>query len=243
MVYLTDGSFEGLLTAVFEAFEKKEDPEEIYFKDTFQISLISEFKDIITDGEKADRVYRAIDSKISRDVLEMVYGAYLSEDPGCGAPILYTLRLGFKMGGRVKNLLQNPHVLKVHDLNRRVQGEKHRFLGLLRFKKWKNGVFYAPFEPDCNVITLVAGHFVDRLSDQPWIIHDLKRSYYALYDTRDVLFFNGDLELPHGEDADEEYELLWKKYFQVIAIEHRKNPKLQRAFMPKKYWKHLVEKR
>jgi len=37
-------------------------------------------------------------------------------------------------------------------------------------------------------------------------------------------------------------QMLWKKYFKSMAIEERKNLKLQQQNMPKKYWKYLVEK-
>ena len=39
MVYVTDGSFEGILTAVFEAFRNKEEPEEITLGGDFQLPL------------------------------------------------------------------------------------------------------------------------------------------------------------------------------------------------------------
>ncbi|MFW6294603.1 MAG: DUF4130 domain-containing protein, partial [Halanaerobium sp.] len=35
---------------------------------------------------------------------------------------------------------------------------------------------------------------------------------------------------------------LWKSFFSAVSIKNRLNPKLQRQFMPKKYWKYLIEK-
>ncbi|HHY78438.1 MAG TPA: DUF4130 domain-containing protein, partial [Clostridiales bacterium] len=37
------------------------------------------------------------------------------------------------------------------------------------------------------------------------------------------------------------YQELWKRYFESITIKNRLNPKLQANFMPKRYWKYLVE--
>ena len=39
MIYVTDGSFEGILAAVFEAFRNREDPEEITLGGDFQLSI------------------------------------------------------------------------------------------------------------------------------------------------------------------------------------------------------------
>ncbi|MDR2407664.1 MAG: DUF4130 domain-containing protein, partial [Bacteroidales bacterium] len=38
------------------------------------------------------------------------------------------------------------------------------------------------------------------------------------------------------------YQELWKTFWRAVAIQERKNPKLQRQFMPKRYWKYLIEK-
>lgn len=242
MFYLTDGSFEGILSAVFDAYENKVEPEAILSRDTFQMPLISEIKEIITDTEKSDRVYRAIMEKISRDAIEDVYRAYLSEHPDCGLIIYRYIRIGLKMGKKVSGFLQNPDVLKIHDLNFKVMGEAHLFIGLLRFKKLKSGIFYACYEPDHNITMLITEHFAERLSDQPWIIHDAKREIFALYNTEEVLFSSGMPPFADEDHEEEEFELLWKKYFKAIAIESRKNPKLQKSFMPRRYWKHLAEK-
>ena len=42
-----------------------------------------------------------------------------------------------------------------------------------------------------------------------------------------------------GEEA--EWQRLWKGFFDSIAIEARKNPKLQGQNLPKRFWKNMVE--
>ena len=88
---------------------------------------------------------------------------------------------------------------------------------------------------------LIAEHFKERLSDQPWIIHDAKRNVFALYDTNQVIFTKEDISVYTDNGADETFEELWKSYFKAIAIENRKNPKLQKQFLPRRYWKNLTE--
>ncbi len=242
MIYVMDGSFEGILTAVFEAYARKEDPDSIVSQSQYQMSLVSEIRDIITDQEKSDRVYKAIVGKMSQDAIEILYSAYLHEHPDVGAAIYRYIKIGLKIGRKATSYIQNPDVLWVNDMSKKVFSEVHLFLGILRFKRLKNGLYYARMEPDNNITMLISNHFADRLSDQPWIIHDAKRDIFALYDTEQVVFSNEPIPIHEDQRDDEAFEKLWKRYFKSIAIESRINPRLQKQFMPRRYWKNLIEK-
>jgi len=42
--------------------------------------------------------------------------------------------------------------------------------------------------------------------------------------------------------ADEKrFQEMWKSYHKAITIKERINPKLQKQFMPRRYWKYLTE--
>jgi probable DNA metabolism protein len=242
LIYVTDGSFEGILTAVFEAYRLKEEPEGILSRNICQMTLGSEIREIGTDAEKSDRVYKAIVEKISQNAAEIIYSAYLCEHPDIGSAIYRYIKAGLKIGGQVVHFLQNPDVFRINDMSQKVMKEVHLFVGILRFKKLGNGIFYAKYEPDNDITALISDHFVDRLSDQPWIIHDAKRDVYALYNTCEMIVYNEHIPIPENA-PDEEFEMLWKRYFKSITIESRKNLKLQRQFMPKRYWNNLIEKK
>jgi probable DNA metabolism protein len=241
MIYVTDGSFEGILTAVFEAYEKKEIPESIVSRNFYQMSLDTQVREIDTNEEKSGRVYHRVIEKMSHEALETMYKAWLSEYCEIGTALYRYIRIGLKIGPGILSYLQNPDVLRVHDLAYKVSGEVHRFLGILRFKKLNSGLYYSKIEPDNNITMLIAEHFKERLSDQPWIIHDAKRNVFALYDTNQVIFTKEDISVYTDNGADETFEELWKSYFKAIAIENRKNPKLQKQFLPRRYWKNLTE--
>lgn len=242
MIYITDGTFEGILTAVFEAYKNKEEPQSIVTKQYFQTLLGSEIREIKTNQEEYDRVYNSIIEKMSYEVLELIYKAWLSEHRDVGIAIYRYIKIGLKIGRRVISYLQNPDVQMINDLSLRVSKEVHLFVGILRFNKLKNGIYYAQIEPDNNIVMLIAGHFADRLSDQPWIIHDVKRNLSALFDMNQVIFSSDNISIPADYKDDKEFEILWKRYFKAIAIESRINPRLQRSFMPRRYWKNLTEK-
>lgn len=116
-------------------------------------------------------------------------------------------------------------------------------LGLLRFRELQSGIFYAPMGPDHNIVSLLAPHFAKRLSDQPWMIHDVKRDIAAIYDRKDwtIALIRQKKALPlHGDEL--EFQRMWKQYFKSVAISSRRNLRLQKHFMPSRYWRYLVEK-
>ncbi len=241
MIYVTDGSFEGILTAVFEAYENKEIPESIVSRDYYQVSLDSVVREIDKNDEKSSRVYNTVVEKMSQETLEIMYKAWLSEHCEIGTALYKYIKIGLKMGRKILSYLQNPDVLMINDLAHKVGYEAHRFLGILRFKKLNNGLYYSKIEPDNNITMIIAEHFEQRMSDQPWIIHDIKRNVFALYDTYQVIFVKEDISISIDNGEDKVFEELWKSYFKTIAIEDRRNPRLQKQFLPRRYWKNLTE--
>lgn len=241
--YVYDGTFEGLLTSVYDAYYKKENPEAIIRQEEVTNNFLVEYKYIKTDEEKFIRVYDAVDNKISSLVLRKIFYSYLSEMPGVGRLILDYIYLGFKLGPSVDENLANDIVRNIDNIYKKVSRERHRMLGLLRFKEVENGVLYAKVEPDHNVIALIASHFARRMRGENWVIHDLKRNIGVIYDGEEWTIADIDISDPLViREDEEEYQILWKTYFKAISIEGKTNPRLQKNNMPKRYWKHLVEK-
>lgn len=241
--YIYDSTFEGLLTCIFEAYYRREEPDRILCGETVQRDMLSRTVHIETDLSKADRVLESIRARISGDALDNAFHAYLSEYDDIGVWIYRYLKLGWKVGPLLDSYLHEVPVQKVHETAGRVRYEAHRMLGLLRFRQLEGGAYYAPMGPDHNVLSLIAPHFADRLSDQSWMIHDVKRDIAAVYNKQDwvIAVVRQKKALPlHGDEL--EFQRLWKQYFQSIAIAGRKNPRLQRQHMPSRYWKYLVEK-
>lgn len=241
--YIYDGSFDGLLTSIYEAYYRREDIEDIVPKDSMEENFLVQKVFISTDGEKSRKVYEAIENKISEEALKRVFYAYLSELPRHGITILKYLQLGFKFGPQVDLNLSNDIILKMDNINYKVGMEKHRMLGLIRFKQLENGILYSSIEPDYNIVGLLAPHFASRMMNENWAIHDVKRGIGVLYNKKEWVI--KDIEVTDSliiKEDEEDYQELWKAYFKSIAIQSRINPKLQKRNMPMRYWKHLVEK-
>lgn len=125
--------------------------------------------------------------------------------------------------------------------------EAHRIKGLLRFRKIEN-FLYAPYFSKTFVMPLLENHFKNRLPDNKWLIHDRKRGTGLFYDgkvLRQIFFEHKEVEeiikMYENEAGKDIFESLWKKYFKIIAIEKRKNLKLQKSFMPEQYWCYIPE--
>lgn len=241
--YIYDGSFNGLLTAIHEIYYRRQIPQQLLPYSNSKPQLFVCQEKIVTDENKAAKVYDAIYSKISPQTLRHTYYAYLAEHPEAGIWIYQYLALGWKFGSKVDLLLSDERVHRIHRLSQKVGREKHRLLGLVRFQLLQRDIYYAAIEPDHNVVELLAPHFAGRMADQNWVIHDLRRDLAAVYNQEEWVSthftLQHKLELSKQE---QQYQKLWKQYYDNIAISSRINPRLQKRCMPQRYWKHLVEK-
>ncbi|MDD3705074.1 MAG: TIGR03915 family putative DNA repair protein [Clostridiaceae bacterium] len=240
--YIYDGSFDGLLTAIYDAYYNKDFPEQIVSRDNFIDNFLITKVYIQTDEEKSKKVHDAILQKISRHAMSGIMYAYLSEHENAGIYILEYLRFGFKTGRIVDSYLADDRVNNINRLVTKVTREKHLLSGIIRFRLLQNNIYYAPIEPQYNTTCLLGKHFAERMSDQIFVIHDVKRSYGVFYDKNK--WFMSDISIKEDIVFHENelfYQELWKHYFDYTTIKSRINPKLQSNHMPKRYWKYLIE--
>jgi len=123
----------------------------------------------------------------------------------------------------------------------KVQHEIHRMRGLLRFSP-ENDAYISRCAPDHFILPALGEYFCARFGETAWVIIDEKRGLCLnrLYaQDAKILFFD---ECPSvANRSGDEWEELWRHYHKTINNESRKNPSLQRQFMPKRYWKYLNE--
>lgn len=240
VVYLYDGSLSGLFTCIYEHYYC-EKVSGIYCDDVYEKNLLEDEVFIGTDEVKSDRVYKGIIEKISYEAMKHVYYAFLSSEYEKDCYILRYLEYGFRVGFRVDNDHTHKYVHHVHRLSAKVSKERHLLLGILRFQEVGNGL-YASVTPDNDVIEVLAEHFVDRLKNEPFIIHDKRRNKAVIYNRKDwyITDFKYDEELLLS-DREKSFQEMWKGYFEHIGIKERKNLNLQRQFVPTRYRKNIIE--
>ena len=252
--YVYDGSFEGLLSCVFEAYRNKEIPEAIVEEQHHQFALLGNAQHVVANEGFAARVLTGIDARTDDRASAIVYQLFLSELPQVEMLIFHFIAAIIeKSHVSILENFANEFILKASKIERIMHREVHRMHAFVRFQKAKEGIFYAAIEPDFNVLPLIGDHFERRYADQRWVIFDTKRHYGIYYDLTEVQFvtldnpvFNlnsGDLKPEIVDDAEKIYQALWENYFHSVNIKERKNTKLHLRHVPKRYWKYLIEKR
>lgn len=251
-ILIYDGSWNGLLTAVFELYERKLTNVCIEAKEHHQATMFAVPLTVHTDDAKALRVWNGAKKYISTATAHQLESAFLSELPDIGQTISEYIQLIFTRKASPDGDYANAAVLRLKQVGKMVHREKHRMEAFIRFQLTQDGLFYAIIEPDFNVIPLLTKHFKNRYADQRWLIYDTKRSYGIYYDLNTVVEIEMQVtnsmstHVKSNENVLHEdeilYQTLWKDYFKHVNIQERKNTKLHIQHVPKRYWKHLTEK-
>ncbi|MDL2282363.1 TIGR03915 family putative DNA repair protein [Parabacteroides sp. OttesenSCG-928-G06] len=252
-VFVYDRSFEGLLTAVFDAYARKTFPDILLGEEDVLPLFSEEVYTVITDTAKAERVWKALEKKLSKIALSQITVSWLSEMPEVGQLIFRYIRKNIDAPQSVEMNFGDPDILELTKIWKKVAQEKTRIHQFLRFQKAADGTFFGAMEPIYNVLPLTIPFLKDRFADQRWLVYDLKREYgyyYDMHEVNEVRFEKKEEHLLSGflseelMDKDEKlFQRMWQQYFKSIAIQERKNPKQQRSFMPVRFWKYLTEKR
>ncbi len=252
LIFTYDGTFAGLLTCIFEAYNSREFPDEIHIRGKRPVQLFAEQKEVISDNQKAERVWKGIQNKLSGSNKQLFFYAFLSEGKGIEIKIMHFARRLFSESKNTETDLGDPDVLDVVNSARKVKKEAHRIKMFVRLQKTKDGIYFGGIDPLYDILPLVIEHFRSRYADQQWLIYDLKRNYGAFFNKKtveEVVLSPQSVNLHTGkvqenilEEDDAFYQTLWKSYFKHISIGERRNLRLQRQNMPRRFWKYLTEK-
>lgn len=242
IIYLYDGSFDGLLTAVFISFEQHEIPFGIEVDANIQETLGVTYFRAGTDTEKAMRVEKAIKSKFSSHTMRNIYFTFLSETPDKEMKILAYIHKCFKYGMNVNSHLNDVHVANVQNAALYVVNEAHKLKGFVRFSELEGGILYSEISPVNRVLPCLIYHFKSRYPSMPFMINDLTHSECLVYNGRECVIHETTtvpkLNYTENELANRQ---LWKEFYKTVEIKQRHNEKCRMTNMPKRYWKHLTE--
>ena len=247
-----DGSFEGLMTAIFEVFEYQFAEAEIIKEENYKVeNIFAEVHQVITHAEKAERVLKKLEINIGKSAVSQLLMVYLSELPNLESLILAAVK--YSLSRPNQNVLDDfahDDMMQIAKVCKSVSRETHRMNAFVRFEKLQDDFYFSKVEPDFNVLPLIFKHFKARYQDQKWMIFDLKRHYGIFSDQENADFFYPDTDhltqfiktqdLLHAEEL--KYQKLWQRYFFKTNIPERKNIKLHVQHVPKRYWKYLTEK-
>ena len=253
-VFVYDKTFEGLLTAVFDAYSRRSFPDLLLAEGEPFPLFYDEAVTICTDDAKVDRVWKGLQKRLSAMALSVITVTWLSELPETDMLLFRYIRKAIDAPRTIELNFGDPDVLEVSKVWKKVTNERLRVIQFLRFQKAVDGTFFAAVKPVYNVLPLTLAHLKDRFADQKWLIYDMKRRYGFYYDLKTVeeVTFDDDSNASHLitgmldeslMDKDEKlFQQLWKTYFKSITIKERLNPRKHKQDMPVRYWKYLTEK-
>ena len=236
-VYLYNGSFDSLLSLIFTLLDKNIIPSDIKSEKEYKLNIIDNFINIDTSNYSYNNI-------LSLRIMYTIFRVYLSNDERKELIIYYFIKNALIYKNKIFNHKNLNCVLHTIRINKYVGNEAHKLKGFLRFKEIKNGFYYGEMAPNNNVIFLISEHFKKRLNNEYFLIKDTKRNIYAFYDKKKITYLNDEdikeLNLEYS-GCELEIESLWKDFFKTIGIKERSNYKAQRNFMPKRYWKYIIE--
>lgn len=247
-----DGSFDGLLTAVFEIYALKLEAAKLVVGPRKSASIFEEPLVVTPNEEKSQRVQKIIRQYLGDSGLKSLWKATLTEDPEVGNLVYQAIRYMLIKQTNVLADFGHPAVLGLQQLLKKISRESHRMTAFVRFELGSDDIYYAQIEPDFDVLPVIAKHFQSRYADQKWLIYDLKSQYGIFYNLQEVypitltkgpqenLPVVGEISLNPSE---KQFQELWKQYFKSTNIASRKNTKLHLQHVPKRYWKLLTEKK
>jgi probable DNA metabolism protein len=243
--YRYDGSFEGFLCAVADCLDAGDiHPEFMPDGVDAAVGLFAgDIREVTTVRETALMFRKRVVGAVSQEAFATARYAFHSRKGGIELLVWRYLTLGLQVGGRLCGMLAEEPVHSVNRIARQVSHEAHKYKGFVRFREVEAGFLYAQIEPEADILPLISPHFVGRVGDRPWMIHDFRRNQAAIFDLQSWRLV-ADIELtaePGITEAERDYAALWQRYFQRHAIAERHNPTLQQKHVPLRYRKHLTE--
>lgn len=245
-----DSTFEGFLSVVFEIYRQHLEVGEIVPQRAYETG-VSRNSDLFmqpfqveTNADSARRLARAIVNRAGSDVFDLLQTAFRSEEISIEMKILAYLRKLFATES--PDYAKNPaseEMLPLLKTAQAVSREMGSMLGMVRFDKAPDGLYVSEIEPKYNIVDMLTGHFRGRFPGMRWAIVDSMRGYGVYYDGKRATM----VEVPNPSEISknappDEFTRMWKSYYDSMAIKERLNPKLLRACLPVRYWKHLPER-
>ncbi len=251
MTLLYDGTYEGLMTTVFDCYHQKLIPDLIVKKYRYQPGIFDQVKIVPTDMKKAERVLKGLRKKLTPSGIRSLHMAFHSELSDIEITIYNYIRLAMSSNTNIEQDYRQATVLRIRQVVKMVGREIHRVYAFVRFQKTADNIYAATIKPDFDVIPFIGNHFKKRYADQQWLIYDTFRDYGLFYDLKTLHYIK--LNNPEWEgqkkikksnlsEGEQDFEEMWQQYFRATSIKARKNIKLHLQHMPRRYWHYLPEK-
>ncbi len=242
IVFTVEKGVNGILCALFYSFTNRINPDKVVCGDKYQTAIYDQIYQITATKADTARVQNALTTYAGKNIIsELKKCLCLDTAEAYTTAFNYAKKILLVRAG-IKYDYSCPEVWAFTASLQKVEHEIHRMYGFVRFMESENGILYAQIAPDNDIAYLIAPHFLNRLGDCPFIIHDLKRGNIAISNGKALKFARTTQKAMFTPSEQQLYfEQLWKKYYKSINIDERKNERAQNNFMPKKYRPYMSE--
>ena len=239
VIYYYDGSFEGFLSCVFDSYAYKESPAGFYSGEDAVFTLFDS-RTVPTDPGHADRVLRKV-TALSQEAALLLRRGFWTCLP---EKELHLFRLTAKLLREGPGFLRNRSDETFYPVIKAVQhlgGEVHLLKGFVRFSDL-GGVLGGEIEPKNRVLPMLAGHFCARFHNERFFLYDRthKEALFHVPSRWSIQPLDS-FQMAPPDETEARYRLLWKRFYDTIAIKERENPRLRMTHMPKRYWNTMTE--
>ena len=242
VIYLYDGTLEGMLCCIWTAFEQKENPIGIWCFDEEQPTLYR-LRQVDTDSALAARVQTGVRRRLGALAEQWVYDAFYRALEQRELAALEFLKLGFAKGPGVTSMVGHPQVAPLFAASRALHNEVHLLSGFIRFSD-HDGALVSVIRPKNFVLPFLEPHFSRRFPYEKYMIYD-ETHCYALVAAggQSRLVETEAVQLPPPDAAELQFRALWKQFYDTVEIAARHNPKCRMTHVPKRYWDCMDELR
>lgn len=252
-ILVCEDSPEGILTAVYRAYEWKLKPEHTRIQvGAADLCLFAAYREVTADAGVAGKVANTVKRRFGQDAWEDIYFALAAEAKEKGQAVYRTIAAGLsgRIRGKLMGGLADDDIRRTFELSRHVHSEAHRMLMFVRFRELEGKLLFARIEPDANVLEFVMPHFADRFPLENFVIMDVRRGIAGIHEARRDWFLVrldreererfSSMALRYSEEELEMAEL-FRHFCVSLGIRERKNLSLQQQFLPLKYRRFMTE--
>lgn len=251
---MCEDSVDGIFTGVYDAWASRLGHGNVGLrvKGEGNLELFAVYREVETDAEKSEKVARSIRAKMGQDAWQTIYQAALSDNIQKADRIYRVVVRGMSSSvtaQEARNViwnLQDPNVCFLFELARKTGNEALRYREFIRFRELKNGVLFSEIQTENYVLPMIGDHFSDRFPNEDFMIYDNTHNDCLIHGSQKRWFILRDTQPEAAKEMclaerEEEFQDLWRGFCSSVAIESRKNLRLQQQFWPKKFRKWMTE--
>ena len=149
-------------------------------------------------------------------------------------------------GKKLIHALEHPTIFRIFRMARKTGREAGHCCEFLRFRELEKGILFSVIAPQAQVLALIGEHFADRFPMEHFMIYDKTHQAMLVHEAGKEwviwehieAFDETKLKL---SDNEKKMSRGWQIFFDTIAIQERKNEKLQQQLLPLKYRPYQTE--